>query len=222
MRTLVFWCGFAFNCNAASLCAPETPTFISISAFRSNHFVPGLVVICRLKPCCFSEVDLSCVLLFALWMEYSGSFFPPDLSKAELCSGSASGHVMRKKSEVLSLRYDMRDKIWLAATHLVRKSLLLLQHYSNTFHSDNEVFMQAPNQVTSYAVTSLQARHNPLKWQALKSALVVINFKNPLTPTVCCESNDDTNAFSVLYCSLGYFSSCKCQNPGVLPDHKER
>lgn len=114
MRTLVFWCGFAFNCNAASLCAPETPTFISISAFRSNHFVPGLVVICRLKPCCFSEVDLSCVLLFALWMEYSGSFFPPDLSKAELCSSSASGHVMRKK------KWSAEFEVWYARQNLTR------------------------------------------------------------------------------------------------------
>lgn len=153
MRTLMFWCGFAFNCNAAFPCAPETQTLISISAFVPIIlFQVWLLKLrlfgCQLKLCCFSEVDLLCVLLFALSMEYSGSFFP-DPSKAELCSSSATGHVIRKKSEVLSLRYDMRKKIWLAVTHLVRKSLLLLQHYSNTFHSDNEVFMQAPNQVTS-------------------------------------------------------------------------
>lgn len=96
----------------------------------------------------------------------------------------------------------MQKKIWIAVTHWRRKRLLLLQHCSNTFHCENDAFMWAPNQVTSHAVTLPQERHNRFKWQALKPALAVINFKNPFTLTPCCQSINETNMFLLLYCGF--------------------
>lgn len=124
---------------------------------------------------------------------------PPDLSKVDLCVSSSC---CWKKSQVVSLRHDMQKKIWIAVTHWRRKRLLLLQQCSNTFHCENDAFMWAPNQVVSHAVTLPQERHNRFKWQALKPALVVINFKNPFTLTPCCQSINETNMFLLLYCGF--------------------
>lgn len=100
-------------------------------------------------------------------MEYSG--FLPDLNKAELyieCSSTTSSIVrekVRKQKSLLSLRFYFWQEVVICSDTFCKKKSLLMQHYPNTFHSDNEVFPYAPIKyhVTAHTVTLPKPRHNP-------------------------------------------------------------
>lgn len=69
--------------------------------------------------------------------------------------------------------------------------------------------MQPPNHVTSSDLTS---KHNPLKWQAMKSALVGINFKKPLNSHLK-KKNSSQHCVAVFDIFISAYSR---QNWGVL------